>query len=264
MEAQDVGSGSGLDFPATHGQSKRKIFWVAQEGGSGAPPLTFVLAGYGDAWVAQGLARALEQEQTVYCLQPPDEGTPKTARELAVLYVEHLRAAQPRGPYCLGGYSAGALMALEIAVQLHTRGEQVGVVALLDPMFMRYTRFERACYIGLQRICGFVGKIYPGKIRVLKILQAMFDDKGLDTHLEALAGHRPQRYPGDIVFYRGRWSVGHSPLLVRQIKWFTGARLKVESVPGDHHTFIRPPHVTELARRLRAELQRASAGAPAQ
>ena len=38
-----------------------------------------------------------------------------------------------------------------------------------------------------------------------------------------------------------------------------GARLRVETVPGNHHTFIRAPHVTELARRLRNDLRRVAA-----
>jgi len=257
METRDVKAGPGRDSPATRGRPRRKIFWAVQDEGGKAQPLIFVLAGYGDAWVAQGLARALGPDHTVYGLQPPAEGADKSARELAAIYVEHLQTAQPHGPYCLGGYSAGAVMALEIAIQLRARGEVVGLVALLDPLFIRYTRLEHLSYLALQRVCRVVGKILPMKLRLLQILTAMFEDKGLDIHLKALTGYKSDRYPGDILFYRARWSMGRSPLLVRQWKWFTRARLKVESVPGDHHTFIRPPHVAELARRLRSELRKA-------
>ncbi len=247
-----------LNVPAAHGRLTRKTLWAVQDKGGEGQPFIFVLAGYGDAWVAQGLAHALGPEYTVYGIQPPGE-TAKTARELAAIYVEHLRAVQTQGPYCLGGYSAGAVMALEIAIQLRAQDEVVGLVALLDPLFVRYTRFEYLCYHGLQRVCGVVVKILPMKLRILQILAAMFEDEGLDAHLEALAGYKPDRYPGDIVFYQARWSIGRSPLLVRQWKWFTQARLKVETVPGDHHTFIRPPHVKELARQLRSELRKAGA-----
>ena len=104
-----------------------------------------------------------------------------------------------------------------------------------------------------------VEKILPTKLRFLQILDAMFEDKGLDIHLDALAGHKPNRHPDYIVFYRARWAVGRSPLLVQQWKWFTRARMKVETVPGDHHTFIRPPHVAELARRLNSEIRKVGA-----
>lgn len=248
-----------LNVPAAPGRLTRKTLWAVQDKGGEGQPFIFVLAGYGDAWVAQGLARALGAEHTVYGIQPPGEAAAKTARELAAIYVEDLRAVQTQGPYCLGGYSAGAVMALEIAIQLRAQGEVVGLVALLDPLFIRYTRFEYLSYHALQRVCRVVEKVLPMKLRILQILSAMFEDEGLDAHLEALAGYKPDRYPCDIVFYQARWSIGRSPLLVRQWKWFTQARLKVETVPGDHHTFIRPPHVKELARQLRSELRKAGA-----
>ena len=259
MEIQNAAAGSNPADPAGHGRPTRKTLWAVQDKGGKAQPLIFVLAGYGDAWVAQGLARALGPEHNVYGIQPPGEGAARTARELAAIYIEQLRTVQPRGPYCLCGYSAGAVMALEMAIQLRARGDAVGLVAPLDPLFMRYTRFEHVSYHALQGVCRLAEKILPRKVRVLQILAAMFEDKGLDIHLDALAGYKPDRYPGEIVFYRARSAVGRSPLLVRQWKWFTRALLKVENVPGDHHTFIRPPHVAELAGRLRAELQRAGA-----
>jgi len=246
-----------LDAPSAQ-RPARKTLWAVQDNGE-AQPFIFVLAGYGDAWVAQGLARALGPEHTVYGIQPPGDAGARSARELAANYVDHLRVVQPRGPYCLGGYSAGAVMALEIAIQLRAQGEVVGLVALLDPLFVRYTRFEHLSYHALQRVCRLVEKILAKKPRVLQILAAMFEDEGLDIHLAALAGYKPDHYSGDIVFYQARWALGRSPLLVRQWKWFTKARLKVEKVPGDHHTFIRPPHVRELARRLRSELHKVGA-----
>ena len=250
MGSGDAAEGAGI----ARGRSPRKALYVVQDEGGSGRPFAFVLAGYGDAWVAQGLARALGPGHTLYALQPPRQSSAKPARELAAIYVEQLRAAQPSGPYYLGGYSAGAVMALEIAIQLRAQGETVGLVAALDPLFIRYTPFERRCYLWFQRVCRAVGKLLPGKPRLLQILTAMFEDQGLDTHLECLTGYKPDRYPGEIMFFRARWSMGRSPLLVRQWRWNTGARVKVAAIPGDHHTFIRPPHVAEVARLLREEM----------
>lgn len=233
----------------------RRVLWTIQDKGNDPQPLIFVMAGYGDAWVANGLALALN-ERTVYCLQPAGRSRTTTARDLASIYIDHLRAVQPRGPYCLCGYSAGAVLALEMALQLRSRGEPVGLLAILDPLFARYTRFEHLCYRGLQRVYRLAEMVLPAKPRVMHILKAMFEDQGLEAHLEALAGYKPDRYAGEIVYYRARWSVGRSPLLVSQWKWFTRARFRVEKVAGGHHTFIRPPHVKELAGRLRRELEK--------
>lgn len=238
--------------------NSRKLLWTVQDKGNDPQPLIFVMAGYGDAWVANGLARCLD-ERTVYCLQPGGRSPTTTARELASAYIENIRAVQPRGPYCVCGYSAGAVLALEVALQLRARGEQIGLLAILDPLFARYTRFEHLCYHGLQRVFRVAEMLLPAKPRAMHVLKAMFEDQGLEAHLEALAGYKPDHYPGEIVYYRARWSVGRSPLLVRQWKWFTRARFRVEKVSGGHHTFIRPPHVKELAGRLRLELEKAGA-----
>ena len=256
METRDLPAGTAPDGPATHTRTRLKPLWVVQDEGGKGQPLAFILAGYGDVWVALGLARALGAEHAVYGLRPPENSSGMKARELAALYVEHLRAVQPNGPYCLSGYSAGAVLALEMAIQLTAKGEIVGLVAVLDPLFIRYTRFEHLSYLALQRLCAVVEKILPVKPRVMQILSAMFNDKGLDRNLETLVGYTPDHYAGEIVFYQARWSICRSPLLVRQWKWFTRARLRLETVPGDHHTFLRPPHVAGLAERLRSALQR--------
>ena len=239
----------------------REACWVIQAG-TGAPPLAFILAGYGDAWVANGLARSLGPEYPVYALQPPsgEELPPASAPELAALYIKRLRERQPHGPYCLSGYSAGAVMALEMARQLQVQGESVGMVALLDPLFLRYTRFELRCYELLQRVCRLSSPLL-GRLRVMQILFAMFNDRGLDFHLSVLAGYNPPEYGGELTFFQARWSICRSPRLVAQWRRIAPGRLKLVTVPGDHHTFIRPPHVAELTRRLRAGMVRADRAA---
>ena len=47
-------------------------------------------------------------------------------------YVESLRSERPHGPYYIGGFSAGGVIAYEMAQQLVQMGEQVGGIILLD------------------------------------------------------------------------------------------------------------------------------------
>jgi thioesterase domain-containing protein len=51
---------------------------------------------------------------------------------MAATYLAALRAVQPAGPYLLGGWSFGGLVALEMACQLEREGERA-TLALLDP-----------------------------------------------------------------------------------------------------------------------------------
>ncbi len=43
-----------------------------------------------------------------------------------------LMEIQPRGPYFLGGYSFGGVVALEIATMLEKMGEKVALVVMVD------------------------------------------------------------------------------------------------------------------------------------
>ncbi|OWY69320.1 non-ribosomal peptide synthetase [cyanobacterium TDX16] len=82
------------------------------------------------------LARHLGTEQPFYGLQPfgmDGLHPPLTSIEqMATDYIEALRQIQPHGPYQLGGWSFGGLVAYEMAQQLHQAGEQVSLLAILD------------------------------------------------------------------------------------------------------------------------------------
>lgn len=82
------------------------------------------------------LARNLGPDQPFYGLQSPgldsDLESFGSIESMAAHYVEAMRATQPQGPYLLGGWSMGGLVAYEMGRQLHARGEGVGLIALFD------------------------------------------------------------------------------------------------------------------------------------
>jgi thioesterase domain-containing protein len=51
---------------------------------------------------------------------------------MAKLYIEEIKTIQPQGPYLLGGYSFGGLVAFEMAQQFQQQGQEVSLLALLD------------------------------------------------------------------------------------------------------------------------------------
>ncbi len=88
--------------------------------GEGAP--LFIVHGVGgNVMELFPLGRAMEG-RTVYALQaqgvdgrrPPLEHV----GDMAALYLSAIRAAHPRGPYHLAGYSSGGLIAFEMARRL--------------------------------------------------------------------------------------------------------------------------------------------------
>ena len=57
---------------------------------------------------------------------------PQSVEEIAADHIEHIRRRQSHGPYNIAGYSAGALVAHEIACQLQAAGEEVPRLLILD------------------------------------------------------------------------------------------------------------------------------------
>ncbi|MBW4647611.1 MAG: amino acid adenylation domain-containing protein [Kastovskya adunca ATA6-11-RM4] len=84
------------------------------------------------------LAAHLGADQPFYGLQPLgiDGKHPPLNRveDMAAYYIKALRAVQPEGPYSLGGWSFGGLVAFEMAQQLQRQGQQVALLAVLDTL----------------------------------------------------------------------------------------------------------------------------------
>ncbi|HKH45977.1 MAG TPA: thioesterase domain-containing protein, partial [Thermoanaerobaculia bacterium] len=55
-----------------------------------------------------------------------------TVEEMAAHYLQCIKEVQPEGPYSLGGWSLGGVVAFEMARQLESRGETVELLALID------------------------------------------------------------------------------------------------------------------------------------
>jgi thioesterase domain-containing protein len=55
-----------------------------------------------------------------------------TVEEMASYYISEIRRIQPHGPYFLGGYCLGGIIAFEMAQQLLRRGDQVAIVAQIS------------------------------------------------------------------------------------------------------------------------------------
>jgi amino acid adenylation domain-containing protein len=108
---------------------------VVQKGGS-RPPFFYL---HGD-WKNTGLysrelALHLGPEQPFYLLDPykfDDLAYLLTFEEVAAAHLETMRSVQPEGPYFLGGYCNGALLAYEMARQLQAKGQTVGLLLLID------------------------------------------------------------------------------------------------------------------------------------
>jgi amino acid adenylation domain-containing protein len=100
------------------------------------PPFYCVHGIRGNVVQMRTLAQALGHDQPFYGLQAKGldgQEEPFTRIEdMAAHYIEQIRAHQPTGPYYLSGYSYGGKIVFEMAQQLQSMSEEVGLLALFD------------------------------------------------------------------------------------------------------------------------------------
>lgn len=98
-------------------------------------PLFLVHPTGGDVLCYLDLTRALSTDGPVLGIQDPELAGatgPLTICGLAEVYERVVRDRQPSGPYRLGGWSMGGIIAHELARRLRAAGETVEVLVLLD------------------------------------------------------------------------------------------------------------------------------------
>jgi thioesterase domain-containing protein len=120
--------------------------------GNSKPPLFFLHGDYnGGGFYCLNLARGLGEDQPFYAMQPcglDGVEVPLTVEEMAEYYLEALRAIRPRGPYMLGGYCNGGVIAFEMARRLRLEGEDIDLLVLLcaEASNVRYKLLQRLTY----------------------------------------------------------------------------------------------------------------------
>ena len=99
-------------------------------------PFLCVHGADGTVWGYRKLAQYLGMEQPFYGIQArgvEDGQEPfSDMPTMAAYYLQEVQKVQPEGPYYLGGWSMGGLIALEMAHQLMKQGQQVACVVLID------------------------------------------------------------------------------------------------------------------------------------
>jgi len=102
------------------------------------PPLFVIASSGGTLGAYEKLVRALKTKRDVVGVRDPfiwGERTPTMGfQSWVTLYVDAIRERQPRGPYHLGAYSSAGPFGYEVAQHLRREGEEVALLALIDPL----------------------------------------------------------------------------------------------------------------------------------
>jgi len=267
---------------------------VALRPGSSGLPVFLVHAAWGSALSMHPLAVALATTRPVYALQArgldPDDEPQRTVEEMARTYVEAIREAQPTGPYTLGGYSFGGLVAFEMARLLAQLGDHVELLALIDPeAHHRSLPIATRCKFLLTMPLRYVHSQFTdprsSRVRqyVTKLLARLFPGLPIDAPVQrrepppqyqrvirvadaASRAYRPGNYDGDAVLYLGeaRGPRECDPLEVWSRK--VRGRLEVQRIPGHHRALLSGSGLNAVADCLSASLSNSAgpreAGSP--
>ncbi|QRP47065.1 type I polyketide synthase [Amycolatopsis sp. FDAARGOS 1241] len=210
-------------------------------------PLFLAADSTGTALPYRALTERLAGHRPVHGLDAPPGVT--GIERIAAAHVAQLRRVQPAGPYTVGGWSFGAVVAHEMAVQLAAAGERVDTLVCLDgrppdrpgwPIGGDPGHLAGTVRLQLAVLCG-LGPA-GGALRAAPELR-----RRMVRNLTALLRYRPRPVPGPVLLLTA--AAGGPPprrLYPRGVS--------IVPVPGDHWSMLAPPHVDELAATLRALL----------
>ncbi len=183
--------------------------------------------------------------------------------DMAAHYLGEICTIQAKGPYHLGGFSLGGLVAYEMACQLLARGEEVGLLVLFDTyagnrkpanqslldLLRHPTRAQ------LQRLPAALGKKVRRTIRMWRLPEHL--KNVLRTNARAAEQYRLQPYGGKATLLRAgdTWRMSEDP----RAGWdqLVG-ELETIEIPGTHFDILREPHVSRLAECLKGCIDGAS------
>jgi acyl transferase domain-containing protein/thioesterase domain-containing protein/NADPH-dependent curcumin reductase CurA/acyl carrier protein len=257
--------------PIRKGGSRRPFFCVHGAGGN--------LLNFRD------FSLRLDTEQPVYGLEARgvDGKLPlaESIEEMAELYLAAIRSVQARGPYLLGGYSGGGVVALEIARRLAEVGEEAIEVVLLDTYHPAASARKAGWRADLNSVAveglPFIWKWAVGSMtrhtvwayRNRRLRQHLSRGESVphglrEWHIavkfaEVLPMHVPAPYAGRVTLFRAR-DIGNMYTHLGDALGWDGIlpALEVVKVPGNHDSLVREPNVRVLATLLDQVLERGS------
>jgi amino acid adenylation domain-containing protein len=259
------------------------------------PPLFLVHDLMGEVARYADIARHLGDDQPVWGLECTTDSD--SIELMAARYLTEIRRIQPSGPYRLGGWCFGGVVAFEMAHQLRANGEEVAFLALIGisawdfPQLVApsaWRRYQLSNGRGLQARARFhlsaaramstrEGTNYLVRkiIRLAPRLQTGTSQRlasllrrprhpdsrsGLSRRRQAFARYIALPYPGRVVLIlAAEETAGYSSDPASDWRRLGTAGVDIIELPGNHDEILAEPHAQELADRLR-ELLLATGG----
>ena len=268
----------------SHDDSAQSLIPI-QTKGEGLP-FFCVHPGGGNVLCYRELANHLGLEQPFYGLQARgvDQNQVSHTRieDMAAYYIEAVRSIQSDGPYLLGGWSMGGVVAYEMAQQLEAQGQQVALLALMDArpvnsveaaaawdditLLINFARDLGLAVDGLKLSADELTKlnseellsyvlqraveagIVPQDIQLAHV-RRLFEVFKLNV--QAMQRYRPQPSSTSVTLLKaGEQGSVETPDETMGWGALTSGEVEIHTVPGSHFTIVREPYVRSLAEQL--------------
>jgi hypothetical protein len=184
----------------------------------------------------------------------------RSIKQMAAAYIQAIRALQPEGPYLLGGFCAGGIVAYEMAQQLTAAGACVAQLVMIDSAHPRYhapparwLQAARTAKLAARRAAMRL-KLALGRPPSIKLGERIVNE----TMRRGVTLYSPKPYVGRLALIR---SDKHHRTTEPYLGWLELATHGVELIPfaGDHKDPWTRERIAPAARQLQACLDAALA-----
>lgn len=248
----------------------------------GRPPFFCVHPHDGQATLFFALARYFEADRPLYAFQDvtgeAERPAPGGIERMAARYVAAMRALRPEGPYLIGGYCFGAVIAFEMARLLDLQGKRPARLVLMDgyaPGFPRplsrggltgpmYSFIDRARRV--RPLLAYLSHLPRERQRahLLRLAKTLMPGTtGSSSSLpgrenDAVWEYDPRPYQGAAVLLKpNKEPLGFGREAAMGWDRIIEGRIEIEVVPGYHRSLIFEPRLRSLAEKLNSSLRAA-------
>jgi thioesterase domain-containing protein/peptidoglycan/xylan/chitin deacetylase (PgdA/CDA1 family) len=253
-------------------------------GGDG-PAVFFAHPMIGLSWAHLTLLPHIDPRYPLYGLQARGlrrpEPLPVSMTEMALDYADQIRMIQPHGPYQLFGWSLGGNIAFAVAEELESRGEEIGLLVILDSNLTALDRIPPSnepwmIYNLILAQFGYVPALTPAdaepEARMLELIRqrpGLGLDEWPEQRIRALqrviknnvivAGtHKPGRVRAPMLFVS---ATQNPPALAEKVAgWrsFNDGPIEVIELDCDHRHMLLPHMAAQIGIALSEQLERLS------
>nr|WP_235389287.1 condensation domain-containing protein [Pseudomonas syringae] len=251
-------------------------------------PLFLVHPLGGEVQYVRDLAAAIDPQVPLYGLAASGlaagEKPLSDVPAMAARYLAAIRQVQPKGPYRIGGWSAGGLIAYEMARQLQSNGEQLEFLGIIDTSARLEQQTPQALSEGQFLMSWLPEQFDP---EVFRQLTELASTDAVDEMLALCIAHRllPEELPQDVdaTLLRSHLAVAYatnraidayvSPPAPLSVTLFTASGqerndpllgwselletpVSMTALPGTHETLVQAPHVSALGQAISRALNK--------